>query len=178
MELDILVHEKREEIAESRELFQAVKLLNDLDENWYVGRDASRSIPGTIISGQAFGGTIANVIRLVKDARKHEARIESLGKTGLEIMEKEMKRGPATEEIRWLSYSEQIKERLRYIITNLESLKGAAESTTWPYAKIFGRDRLDARLGVSEVLIELVQLTNAVHYSFVLGQKLGILPNL
>ena len=173
MELDIIPKkEKEEEVIEARELIQAWRLIDDLDEKWYGNVSFAKTF-----TPQAFRNIMERVITLFRDARKHEDRIEKLGKMGIELMEKRIGKGQRAEEMHWLYYAEQIKERLMLLIERFVELKDASESKTWPYPEIAGR-RIDVRQKVGSLTIELVYLSNAVRYSFRLGEKLGILPHL
>ena len=169
MELDIVIHgkEKKEEVIEARELFQALDLINDLTEKWYTSESFAQTF-----SRQAFRKIMEEVITLVTDARKHEDRIEKLGKMGIKLIN-----APRMEEMRWLDYAEHIKERLKRLIARLVKIRDASESQIWPYAEIDGRD-IEVKQAVSGVIHELAPLSNAVRYSFRLGEKLGILPHL
>ena len=174
MRMEILEKEKKEEVIEARELFQASHLIDDLTERWYTSESFAEPS-----SAEAFREIIEGVINLLTDTRKHEDQIEKLAKIGIRLMKRIEKRTSrkteGTEEMRWLYYAEQIKERLTFLVERLEEIRNDSKSEMWPHTKVTGQ-QINVGLRVSEVLRELISLSNAVHYSFQLGAKLRILP--
>ena len=174
MRMEILEKEKKEEVIEARELFQASHLIDDLTERWHTSESFAKPS-----SAEAFREIIEGVINLLTDTRKHEDQIEKLAKIGIRLMKRIEKRTSrkteGTEEMRWLYYAEQIKERLTFLVERLEEIRNDSKSEMWPHTKVTGQ-QINVGLRVSEVLRELISLSNAVHYSFQLGAKLRILP--
>ena len=174
MRMEIFEKEKKEEVIEARELFQASHLIDDLTERWHTSESFAKPS-----SAEAFREIIEGVINLLTDTRKHEDQIEKLAKIGIRLMKRIEKRTSrktkGTEEMRWLYYAEQIKERLNFLVERLEEIRNDSKSEMWPHTKVTGQ-QINVGLRVSEVSRELISLSNAVHYSFQLGAKLMILP--
>jgi hypothetical protein len=184
MGLDIILSkDKKEELSEIEELTQAFHLFNDLDEHWYTESNTATNIFGIPIAEVAFKKKLETAIKLIEESRKHEQRIENLGKEGLKILTEKLGQKTNVQEIKWFNYAEQIKERLRLLLEDLRRLKKAAESKQrWPWPNfqfvLRSGQEVDPREAIRHYSQEILYLTNAIKYSFKAGHKLGILPKI